>query len=117
MVKEIQAIINFTIFAKNSKIQNGRHFWKEEKISKVGGVSRSSTLRVKNFDEIALSLTVKEIQAILSFTIFVKFRKFKMAAIFGKKKIFFQKWAECNAEVPCGSKISPKSLYLAPFPR
>ena len=29
--KEIQAISSFTIFVKNSKIQNGRHFGKEEK--------------------------------------------------------------------------------------
>ena len=26
-VKEIQAILCFSIFGKNSKIQNGRHFW------------------------------------------------------------------------------------------
>ena len=26
-VKEIQAILYFAIFGKNSKIQNGRHFW------------------------------------------------------------------------------------------
>ena len=26
-VKEIQAILCFSIFSKNSKIQNGRHFW------------------------------------------------------------------------------------------
>ena len=25
----------FIIFVKNSKIQNGRHFWKEEKILKI----------------------------------------------------------------------------------
>ena len=27
-VKEIQAILCFSIFGKNSKIQNGRHFWR-----------------------------------------------------------------------------------------
>ena len=26
-VKEIEAILCFAIFGKNSKIQNGRHFW------------------------------------------------------------------------------------------
>ena len=30
MVKEIEANLCFSIFGKNSKIQNGRHFWGEE---------------------------------------------------------------------------------------
>ena len=46
------------------------------------------TLWVENFDEIALSCTVKEIEAILCFAILGKIRKFKMAAIFGEGKIF-----------------------------
>ena len=29
-VKEIEANLCFAIFGKNSKIQNGRHFWGEE---------------------------------------------------------------------------------------
>ena len=45
-----------------------------------------------------------------------KIRKFKMAAIFGKKK-FVEKWHGYSAEIPCGSKISSKSLYLARFSR
>ena len=46
------------------------------------------TLWVENFDEIALSRTVKEIEANLCFAIFGKIRIFKMAAIFGEGKIF-----------------------------
>ena len=46
------------------------------------------TLWVENFDEIALSRTVKEIEANLCFAMFGKIRKFKMAAIFGEGKIF-----------------------------
>ena len=46
------------------------------------------TLWIENFDEIALSRTVKEIEAILCFAIFGKIRKIKMAAIFGEGKIF-----------------------------
>ena len=47
------------------------------------------TLWVENFDKIALSRTVKEIEANLCFAIFwQKIRKFKMAAIFGEGKIF-----------------------------
>ena len=41
-----------------------------EKFSKVGVVYSLDTLGVENFDEIALSLTVKEIQAILCFATF-----------------------------------------------
>ena len=29
-VKEIEAILCFSIFGKKSKIQNGRHFWRGE---------------------------------------------------------------------------------------
>ena len=41
-----------------------------------------------------------------------KIRKFKMAAIFGETKFFFQNWDNYSAE-----KISSKSLYLARFSR
>ena len=30
-----QTILSFTIFVKNSKIQNGRHFWKEETFLRI----------------------------------------------------------------------------------
>ena len=62
-VKEIEANLCFAIFGKNSKIQNGRH-------------------GVENFDEIALSGTVKD------FVFCQKIRKFKMAAILGRGKFF-----------------------------
>ena len=39
-----------------------------------------------------------------------------MAAIFGEK-IFFENWHGYSLEIPCGSKISSKSLYLAGFSR
>ena len=35
MVKEIQAILCFVIFGKNSKIQNGCHFWGGENFLKI----------------------------------------------------------------------------------
>ena len=34
-VKEIEANLCFSIFGKNSKIQNGRHFWGEENFLKI----------------------------------------------------------------------------------
>ena len=41
-VKEIQAILCFRIFGKNSKIQNGRHFWGGENFLKI---AKSTFLR------------------------------------------------------------------------
>ena len=34
-VKEIEANLRFAIFGKNSKIQNGRHFWGGENFLKI----------------------------------------------------------------------------------
>ena len=85
-VKEIEAILCFAIFGKNSKIQNGRHFWGGENFLKLPRVQCLDTLSLENFDEIALSHTVKEIEANSCFAIFGK--NSKMAAIFGEGKIF-----------------------------
>ena len=35
-VKEIEANLCFAIFGKNSKIQNGRHFWGGQNFLKIG---------------------------------------------------------------------------------
>ena len=45
-----------------------------------------------------------------------KIRKFKMAAIFGETKLF-ENWHDYSTEIPSGSKLSSKSLYLAWFSR
>ena len=62
----------------------GKIFWKLQRLHSL------DTLWVENFDEIALSRTVKEIEANLCFAFFAKIRKFKMAAIFGEGKIFWK---------------------------
>ena len=77
-----------------------------------GFLEYTDTLWVKNFDEIALSRTVKELAKFCVLPFLRKNLKFKMAAIFGKK-IFF--WYFRFLKIPCGSKISTKSLYLAPL--
>ena len=46
-----------------------------------------------------------------------KFQKFKMAAILGERQKFFENSENYSTEIPCGSKISSKSLYLARFSR
>ena len=72
-VKEIEANLCLAIFGKNSKIQNGRHFWGGENFLKI---VKTTFLRysggTKILDEIALSHTVKEIEANLCFAIFGK---------------------------------------------
>ena len=64
-------------------------FEKRKIFFKLPRVHCLDTLWVENFDEIALSRTVKEIEAKFFFSHFLtKIRKFKMAAICGKGKIF-----------------------------
>ena len=57
-VKEIEANLCFAIFGKNSKIQNGRHFWGGENFLKIAKSTYLDSLWVENLDEIALSHTV-----------------------------------------------------------
>ena len=89
-VKEIEANLCFAIFGKNSKIQNGRHFWGGENFLKI---AKSTMLRYpvgENFDEIALSRTVKEIEANLCFAIFGKNSKNQNGRHFWGGEIFLQ---------------------------
>ena len=58
-VKKIEANFCFSIFGKNLKIQNGRHFWEEENFLKIPRVHFLDTLWVENFTEITLFCTVK----------------------------------------------------------
>ena len=87
-VKEIEANLCFAIFGKNSKIQNGRHFWGGENFLKIANITFLRYPVGRNFHEIALSRTVKEIEANCVLPFLAKIRKFKMAAIFGEGKIF-----------------------------
>ena len=45
-----------------------------------------------------------------------KFENSKWPPFFARK-FFFENWHGYSAEIPCGSKISSKSLYLAGFSR
>ena len=65
------------------------------------------TLWVENFDEIALSRTVKEIEA----KFLAKIRKFKMAAIFGEGKIFCVEANLCFAIFGKNSKIQNGRIF------
>ena len=71
-VKKIEANLCFAIFGKNSKIGKNSHFWGGENFFKIVKITFLRTLWVEYFDEIALSRTVKEIEANLCFAIFGK---------------------------------------------
>ena len=82
----------------------------------------TDTLWVKNFAKIALSRTVFKIQAFLCFVAFAKNLKIQNGRHFyGTKNIWklgqLLSRVSYSAELPCGSKISSKSLYLAQFSR
>ena len=87
-VKEIEANLCFAIFGKNSKIQNGRHFWGGENFFE-NSLHSLDTLWVENFDEIALSRMVKEIEANLCFAIFGKNLKIQNGRHFWGGENFF----------------------------
>ena len=64
------------------------------------------TLWVENFDEIALSRTVKEIEAILCFAIFGKNSKIQNGRHFlGGRGGIFENCQKYIAQIPCGLKI------------
>ena len=94
MVKKIEANSCFSIFSKNSKNQNGRHFWGGENFLKIARIHSLHTLWVENFDEIALSRTVKEIEGNLCFAIFGK--NSKWPPFLGRGKFF----ENCKEYIP-----------------
>ena len=89
-VKEIEANLCFAIFGKNSKIQNGRHFWGGENFLKIAKITFLRYPGVETFDEIALSRTVKEIEANLCFAIFGKNSKIQNGRHFGGGENFLK---------------------------
>ena len=117
-VKEIEANLCFAIFGKNSKIHNGRHFWQKFENSKwppflgrgkfLGKLQRVhslDTLWVENFDEIALSRTVKEIEANLCFAIFGKNSKIKNGHHFWGGENFLKIAKSTLLRYPVGRKF------------
>ena len=102
-VKEIEAILCFSIFGENSKIQNGRHFWGGEIFLKIA--NSTYTLRVENFDEMALSRTVKEIEAILCFSIFGENSKIQNGRHFWGGEIFLKIANSTFLLYPAGRKF------------
>ena len=106
----------FAIFAKNSKIKNGRHFWREKIFFKIGITTlqrypvgqkiSSKSLYLARFSRYKHFCVLQFLR---------KFRKFKNGRRFWREKFFFENWEKYSAEISCGSKILSKLLYLARF--
>ena len=105
MVKEIEAILCFAIFGKNSKIQNGRHFGEGKFFGKLQRLHSLDTLWFENFDEIALSRTVKEIEANLCFAIFGKNLKIQNGRHFWGGENFLKIAKSTFLRYPVGRKF------------
>ena len=80
---------------------------------KLPRLQSSDTLWVENFNEIALSRTVKEIEANLCFAIFGKNSKIQNGRHFWGGENFLKITKSTMLKIPYGAKISTKSLYLA----
>ena len=97
------------ILAKIRKFKMAAIFGEGKFFGKLARVLYSDTLWVKNFNEIALSRTVKEIEANLCFSIFwQKIKNSKWPPFLGSGN-FFEHCQEYVAQVTCRSKISTKS--------
>ena len=104
-VKEMEANLCFASFGKNSKIQNGRHFWGGENFWKIARLHSFDTLWVENFAEIALSRTVKEIEANLCFAIFGKNSKIQNGRHFWGGENFLKITKSTMIRYPVGRKF------------
>ena len=106
-------------FAKNSKIQNGRHFLRENFFFEnwhgysadipCGSKISSKSLYLARFSR------YKHFY-VLFCNFCEKFENSKWPPFLARQN-FFENWDNYYAEIPCGSKISLKSLYLARFSR
>ena len=76
---------------KNSKIQNGRHFWRDKFFLKIG----MATLQIypvgqKFRRNRSILQGFRDISIFMFCNFCAKIRKFKMAAIFGERNFFFK---------------------------
>ena len=99
------------------KIQNGRHFWRDKIFLKIG----MATLQIYPVGQ-KFRRNRSILQGFRDISIFMfcnfceKFENLKWPPFLARQN-FFQNLDNYSAEIPCGSKISSKSLYLARFSR
>ena len=97
----------FAIFGKNSKIQNGRHFWGGENFWKIAKIAFFRYPVGRKFDEIALSRTVKEIEGNLCFAIFGKNSKIQNGRHFWGGENFLKIAKSTFLRYPVSQKFCP----------
>ena len=101
----VKASLCFSILGKNSKIQNGCHMWGVENFLKIAKSTFLRYLWIENFDEIALSRTVKEIEANLCFAIFGKNSKIQNGRHFWGGENFWKITKIAFLRYPVGRKF------------
>ena len=85
----------------------GQKFVKKLEIERIG------MRNVHPKGSMTFALKPKEIEANLCFCIFGKNLKIQNGLHFGGRENFFENCQKYIALIPCGSKISTKSLYIA----
>ena len=126
-VKEIQAILSFTIFVKNLKAgifgkrnnfwELGRQFWKEETFLRTEqSILHIYPMGQKFRRNCSISHGLGDTSNFKFYHFCQKFENSKWPPLLEKGKIF-ENWAEHLAYISYGPKISPKSLYLTWFRR
>ena len=107
----------FCNFAKNSKIQNGRHFLREIFFLKIGMATLQRYPAGQKFRQNrSIYYGFRDISIFMFCNFCEKFENSKWPPFLARQN-FFQNWDNYSAEIPCGSKILSKSLYLARFSR
>ena len=102
----------FSIFGKNSKIQNGRHFWGGENFLKIVSTLIRYPVGRKSRRNRSISHGQGDRSKFVFFHFWQKFKNSKWPPFLGRGK-FFENCQEYIPQIPCGSKISTKSLYVA----
>ena len=99
------------VFVFYAEIQDGRQKWRESDFCEKSPVDSADSLQVRNFVKITLSRTVSQIN------VFCMLCRNSRWPPKNGGKVIFAKCHQYSPQIPCGSKILSKSLYLAPFPR
>ena len=110
-------LICFSIYAKMQGFLEECFFFftlyaEENDLWGKSPIDSADTLQGKKICQNCSSRTFSEINALLRFT-----HKFKIMVDKNSGKMIFEKKCQLPLQIPCGSTILSKLLYLAPFPR
>ena len=104
---------HFCVLQFLRKIQNGRHFWQDKNFLKIG----TATLEISYGSKISSkSIYLARFPRYKHFCVLPILRKIQNGRNFWRDKKFL-KIGTATLDIPYGSKISSKSIYLARFPR